>query len=208
MTPATDPIREAMTEARRAQILDAAVRVFAEKGFHRATIKDIANAAGVADGTIYNYFKNKNDLLVAMVARLAEINQFAGQAGHLAEGGDPEQILRFILRNRFELLERNRTRMQALIPQIINDPDLRSHFWQTVARPTLAVFERVWQAQAEKGQIRPVNPRILVRLLIGMFLGVALLDMLEDPVAGGDKEPIIDDSLDIILRGLLPREGA
>jgi len=44
--------------------LEAAVRVFAEQGFHQATIAQIARQAGVADGTIYLYFKNKDDILV------------------------------------------------------------------------------------------------------------------------------------------------
>jgi TetR/AcrR family fatty acid metabolism transcriptional regulator len=46
------------------RILEAAVRVFAEQGFHQATIAQIARQAGVADGTIYLYFKNKDDILV------------------------------------------------------------------------------------------------------------------------------------------------
>jgi TetR/AcrR family fatty acid metabolism transcriptional regulator len=46
------------------RILDAAARVFAEKGFHRARISDVAKLAGVADGTVYLYFQNKDDLLI------------------------------------------------------------------------------------------------------------------------------------------------
>lgn len=47
-------------------ILEAAIRVFAEKGFHAARIADVAAQAGVADGTIYLYFKNKDDLLLSI----------------------------------------------------------------------------------------------------------------------------------------------
>ena len=46
------------------RILEAAIKVFAEKGFHQSTISQIARQAGVADGTIYLYFKNKDDILV------------------------------------------------------------------------------------------------------------------------------------------------
>lgn len=51
---------------KRALITDAAVEVFAEKGFHQARVSDIARRAGVADGTIYLYFKNKEDLLLSL----------------------------------------------------------------------------------------------------------------------------------------------
>ena len=46
------------------QILEAAVKIFARQGFHQSTVAQIAKEAGVADGTIYLYFKNKNDILV------------------------------------------------------------------------------------------------------------------------------------------------
>jgi AcrR family transcriptional regulator len=52
MAKAQDPIGAMLVAARRTQILDAAIAVFSEKGFHRATIKEIARVAAIADGTI------------------------------------------------------------------------------------------------------------------------------------------------------------
>jgi TetR/AcrR family fatty acid metabolism transcriptional regulator len=51
---------------RRAAILDAAVETFAQRGFHQARVSDVARQAGVADGTIYLYFKSKDDLLISL----------------------------------------------------------------------------------------------------------------------------------------------
>ena len=61
------------TELKRDHILEAAIRIFAERGFQRATIHDIAVEAGVADGTIYTAFKNKTDsaLIPEVVAATA-----------------------------------------------------------------------------------------------------------------------------------------
>src|ERR1700752_3480931 len=70
MTRTPDPIQELVTAARRKQILDAATQVFAEKGFHRATIKEIARVAGIADGTIYTYFVSKTEVLLGILHRL------------------------------------------------------------------------------------------------------------------------------------------
>ena len=75
MTKTPDPIQELVTAARRKQILDAATQVFAEKGFHRATIKDIARVAGIADGTIYTYFASKDEVLLAVLDRLNETTE-------------------------------------------------------------------------------------------------------------------------------------
>src|SRR5579864_8736119 len=77
MSNANDPIAKQLITLRRAQILEAATKVFAEKGFHRATTKDIARAAGIAEGTIYTYFASKSDLLLGILNRLNESEQRA-----------------------------------------------------------------------------------------------------------------------------------
>ena len=74
---------------KRSRILDAAVRVFAERGFFGATVAEIARAAGVADGTIYLYFKSKDDVLLRlfdekMTELLAEAKAAASQEGSAA----------------------------------------------------------------------------------------------------------------------------
>jgi len=59
-------------EKKRNALLEAAIKIFSEKGFHGAKIKEIAEEAGVADGTTYLYFKNKDDLLIKAVENLFE----------------------------------------------------------------------------------------------------------------------------------------
>src|SRR5215207_2881201 len=81
----SDPIQQQLIDARRNQILDAAITVFAEKGFHKATIKDIAKVAKIADGTIYNYFANKTALVMGIMDRLNESDQREEHFDHSAE---------------------------------------------------------------------------------------------------------------------------
>ena len=64
MPRVTAAVKAKLSETRRTQILEAAVRVFARRGFDRATIKDIAGSAGLSEGSIYNYFRSKEELLV------------------------------------------------------------------------------------------------------------------------------------------------
>src|SRR3712207_2425068 len=61
--------RERQAEERRNQLVDAALRLFAEKGFEKTTIKDLTEAVGVAQGLIYHYFESKEELLFAAVDR-------------------------------------------------------------------------------------------------------------------------------------------
>ena len=193
-----------MTEARRKQILDAAVQVFARKGFHRATIREIARTAGIAEGTIYNYFENKNDLLTAIVSQMGQVTELTRQTAQLAEHATPEEILDFVLRNRFELLKENRAPLQALLPQALTNQDLGRHFYQTLTLPALEVFEQVWQKQIERGNVRPFDPALMVRLFFAMFMGIVLLDMLGDSMVQGDRESIIHQIVEVVLHGILP----
>src|SRR3954469_21658828 len=103
---ATLQARETRANDKRGRILDAAVKVFAERGFHTATVAGIARAAGVADGTIYLYFKGKDDLLLRlfdekMTELLAEARSELSR-----EANAPARLARFIQLH-LSLVERN-----------------------------------------------------------------------------------------------------
>src|ERR687894_1280182 len=76
--PRRNEVRDLVVRARREQIVGAAMRVFAEKGFRRATTREVAREAGVSEGTIYNYFEDKDALLLTILDRLNETERRAG----------------------------------------------------------------------------------------------------------------------------------
>ena len=104
MTASPDPIRAQLIAARRSQILDAATKVFAEKGFHPTTIKDIAREAGIADGTIYNYFENKTALMLGILDRLNEFDRRDIDFSKFSEG-DFRSFMKAYLRHRLMVLK-------------------------------------------------------------------------------------------------------
>ncbi len=79
-------------EDKRKRIIDAAVDVFADKGFFQAKVSEIAEAAGVADGTIYLYFKSKDDLLISLFRE--KMNEILQRFSAIRDEGSPEQQLR------------------------------------------------------------------------------------------------------------------
>lgn len=88
------------------QIIDAAVRVFARNGFYNSRVSDIAREAGIASGTIYLYFKTKDEILVTlfrekMAAFVASLRM------EIAREQDPEAKIRRLVRLHFEVLEAN-----------------------------------------------------------------------------------------------------
>lgn len=91
--------------AKRDRILRAAIRIFSQKGYFNSKISEIARLAGVADGTIYLYFKNKDDLLISLFEeKMGEV--VSDVRARVAEGGDALSRLQIFIRNHMDLLIR------------------------------------------------------------------------------------------------------
>jgi len=165
-----------VTAARRKQILDAATQVFAEKGFHRATIKDIARVAGIADGTIYTYFASKDEVLLAVLDRLNETTE-RKQQFVLGDEQDLKAFFRAYLQQRMALLWPNAEVFRAVLPELLVNGELRKRYYEQVLAPTIAVGEQFFQAQSEQLQI---NIPLTVRAIAGTLLGLLLLQLLGD----------------------------
>src|SRR6266568_4357274 len=92
---------------KRERILSSAMRVFASKGFYGAKVSDIAEDAGVADGTIYLYFRSKDDLLISLFeAQMEKVHEVLTSATDGAAGADAK-LARFI-RAYMDLVAENR----------------------------------------------------------------------------------------------------
>jgi TetR/AcrR family fatty acid metabolism transcriptional regulator len=176
MDKTPDPIQELVAAARRKQILDAATKVFAEKGFHRATVKEIARVAGIADGTIYTYFASKDEVLLAVLDRLNETTE-RKQQFVLGDEQDLKAFFRAYLRQRMALLWPNAEVFRAVLPELLVNGELRKRYYEQVLAPTIAVGEQISQGQSEQLQI---NIPLTVRAIAGTLLGLLLLQLLGD----------------------------
>jgi len=186
MTKTPNPIQELVAAARRKQILDAATQVFAEKGFHRATIKDIARVAGIADGTIYTYFASKDEVLLAVLDRLNETTE-RKQQFVLGDEQDLKAFFRAYLQQRMALLWPNAEVFRAVLPELLVNGELRKRYYEQVLAPTIAVGEQFFQAQSEQLQI---NIPLTVRAIAGTLLGLLLLQLLGDEVVASQWEAL------------------
>ena len=188
MTKHPDPIQTMLVAARRTQILDAAITVFSEKGFHRATIKEIARVAGIADGTIYTYFASKDEVLLAVLDRLNETTE-RRQQFVLGDEQDLKAFFRAYLQQRMALLWPNAEVFRAVLPELLVNGELRRLYYEQVLAPTIAVGEQFFQAQNEQLQI---NIPLTVRAIAGTLLGLLLLQLLGDEVLAGQWEALPD----------------
>jgi TetR/AcrR family fatty acid metabolism transcriptional regulator len=191
---------------RREAILDAAVEVFAAKGFGHASVRDVARAAGIADGTLYNYFRSKDELLLALLDRLNETER---RPADLAGAADVEDFLAGYLRHRLDLLAANRDLLRALLPELLSNAELRGRYRREVVAPTMALGEQALAAGAVDG-VRVDDPALTARLLAGTVLGVALLDLLgllDDELEAVREGRVAERLADLLLHGLVAPKG-
>jgi AcrR family transcriptional regulator len=207
MSDTPDPIQELVIAARRKQILEAATQVFAEKGFHRATIKDIARVAGIADGTIYTYFASKTDVLLGILNRL---NESTERQQHFVSGNERNARAFFTsyLRQRMSLLWPNAEVFQAVLPEMLVNGELRTLYYEGVVAPTFIIAERYFQEQSEQGQLRAVDIPLTVRAIAGMLLGLLTIQLLGDEVIAARWEELPEVLTTLLFDGLQRRGEA
>ncbi len=203
MTKMPDPIQELVTAARRKQILDAATQVFAEKGFHRATIKDIARVAGIADGTLYTYFPSKAEVLLAILHRLNETTERERQLVPEREQ-DLRSFFATYLRQRMALLWPNAEVFRAVLSEMLIDEELRDQYYQQVLVPTFTIAEHAFQTQHGTGQIRSIDVSLTARAIAGLLLGLLTLQLLGDETIAQRWEELPDVLTSLLFDGLLP----
>jgi AcrR family transcriptional regulator len=202
-----DPVQQQLVAARRRQILDAATRVFSEHGFPRATIKEIARTAGVAEGTIYNYFGNKEDLLFGLLDRLNESDQRPEALGELAQG-DLRATFEGLVRHRLGVAGDALPLLRALLPELLFNERLRRRWFLEVVAPTTGLAEAVFDRLVAAGELREVRTDLVVRLVAGMVFGTLLLELLGDPVLAAGRDALPAEIVALLFDGMAPGSGA
>jgi AcrR family transcriptional regulator len=192
-------------ETRRQEILDAALAVFAEKGFSSARMEDIARHAGITKGTPYLYFKSKEEIFKSLVQESIgpQILQLVQMAREF-EGPTPD-LIRLVIRAIIVfLMSSNR----AILPKLIiaetgNFPELARFYRTEVTDHMLAMFEGMVRRGIERGEFRDIDPKHGGRLVFQPAIFTAIwrasfgtLD--SEPY---DYEGLIETHLDVVLRG-------
>src|SRR5436189_166154 len=136
-----DLIQQQLIEARRNQILDAAAKVFAEKGFHPTTTKDIARQAGISEGTIYNYFQNKMALLFGILDRMKATAVQDANLSTLSEL-DFRSFMKAYLRHPLMALKADNFELfRVVMSEMMVNEELRTLYHQQILEPTLTLAE-------------------------------------------------------------------
>jgi len=164
-------VQRQQAETRRGQILRAAAKVFAEKGYQRATVKEIAVRAEISPGTIYLYFDSKREILSTIAAE-TETPMVAAllEAGKL---GDRETIIEMVEKG-LDITEAQLPFNRTLFGEVWVDDGILE---EAVAERIKRIHQLLRDYIAERiaaGVFRPVDAALTAQLVMGMFGGLII----------------------------------
>ena len=176
-----------VVEDRKEQILDAAMRVFAQKGFIRATNKDIAREAGITPGLIYYYFESKGAVLRAIIEQRSPL-QLMGSVSEEMLAMPPQMFLRYIITSILGIVESDQFigLVRVLLPEVMHDVhNVDSQIVQTAqgAFQRIGIFlSKYLEAKIAIGELQHFAVQPTAQLLISSLIGFVLRrQILHDP---------------------------
>jgi AcrR family transcriptional regulator len=195
-------------EARPAELLDAALDVFAEKGFAAARMEDIAARAGTAKGTIYLYFPSKEAVFQALVRAAIVPNLERAEAVADRHEGPVGPLVIRLMALLGDLLRDTRLAVlpRLIIAEIHRFPDLTQFYKVTVVDRGLALIARMHRYGVERGEFRPGDSETVARLVVAPVLLMAIWRTVfapHDPHPF-DPGPVLVAHAETLLRGLAP----
>ncbi|MCP4870628.1 MAG: TetR/AcrR family transcriptional regulator [Proteobacteria bacterium] len=201
-----------LTDKQR-RVLDAAMEVFAEQGFSATSTSEIAKRAGVAAGTVFRFYKTKKDLLVGAVAPLFKrfvapslVREFGKvlQADHATL----ESFIGAVLQDWLEFVQKNRRVIRVALQETPLHPELRA-LWQESIMDQLRpmVLDQIEGLQ-DRGLVVVLPPETVARMMASVFAGYAMQRFFVEPDREWDDGAELAAMVDVLGRGLAPREAA
>lgn len=182
MTKITDR-KAKRIERIRNEIMNSAIEIISKKGFKNTTTKEIASLADMAEGTLYNYFKNKDDILMSVAERYVSYKR------NLNVSTDVDSVEEFIANlytsNSAQVPSEHKTErevLKALLPEFLTDEVLGEMYFERIVKPYLESVEEKMIILQERGIMADYNVKALSRILYSSMIGFAVLEINKDPV--------------------------
>ncbi len=187
---------------KRRRILEGALRAFAKKGFYNTKVSEIASEAGVADGTIYLYFKNKDDLLISLFEDRMEwiIERLKGELDRIE--GDAAARLRAFIQLHFLLVVENRDLAEFVTVELRQSAKFVKEYDNPKFSDYLRILHQLIKDGQQEGLLRAeLDSRLAARAIFGA-LDEVLLQLTLSKAGPEDVEEKAALVSDMLLRGL------
>ena len=185
------------------RILKAAEKLFARRGYGGTTTRDLAQAAGVAEGTLFRHFESKKAILVEVATR-GWMEILTDLLTALSEMGSYKAVAQ-VMRKRMLSLNANTDMMRVCFMEAQFHPELRDRVQAEVIDKMTDVAEAFFQTGIDRGTYRQMNPRVAALIFLGMFTvaGFSNTTMGDKPSSPKDMQEMAETLADIFLNGVL-----
>lgn len=193
---------------KKQKIAEAAVQLFAEKGYANTSTSEIAKRAGVAEGTIFRHYGTKENLLLSILLPFLK-ESLPGMAESVfreisSQGMDSlEDFFRALLKNRYQFFKENREIFQVFIKELLYNENFRN---EIVPHFTENVFQRIRQTIVhfqERGEIRDLPAQSLARTIFTFVFSFFVSRFVLMPEnAFLDDETELENFVQIVLHGI------
>lgn len=190
----------------RTRILQAAQRLFAAKGFEGTTTRDLAQIAGVAEGTLFRHFANKKAILVE-VATSGWVDILTDLLTELSEMGSYKAVAP-VMRRRMCNLQKNADIMRVCFMEVQFHPDLRDRIQTEIIEKMTEVAEAFFQTAMDKGIYRQMDAKLGAKVFLGLFAIAGFSDhtLINPNASPQEMQKMAEGLADIFLNGVLAKE--
>lgn len=197
---------------RREEILQASLHLFAEKGFHGTSIRDIARSADLTEGLIYHYFASKRDLFRAIIEEhsfLPLLRTLPDLAGQL----DLRGLLIVLARGFFDVLKQNTELTRVLLQEVQVFPEEKEAFFTDAVNESINALGKIFDERMSEKTKAQVDPQVSARI----FFNSLLAFFVEQEILGGkhmlpaDENAYVEHLVDMFVKRLgagKPKPGA
>jgi len=194
-------------EDRRQQIIDGALQVFAQKGFEKATNKDIAIAANIGSpGLIYHYFEDKADLFRQVLEQRMPLLQLLNHSDEDMMGKPPREVLLVFGRTFLRILENPNSAalMRLLIGEAVRQPLVSEILNSVGPSRSIGFLTRYLEKQIAEGTFKPLNPGAAARCFMGPLVAYALTrEVFRQPDAQEiSPDMMVATAVEVFLQGM------
>jgi AcrR family transcriptional regulator len=194
---------------RRTQILEAAAKVFPQKGYAATTLQEIAQEAGISASAIYQHFRNKEDLFLALTDNLS----FISILDEILESLDEEKDVGYedVRRSLIEVGEgflsthmRNAEIVRMFIAESRSFPEVGKRYCIRLVAPVEKLLNRYLSAQVKRGVLRPFNIELAVHSFYGVFLNFVVTQnlLVGEGILHFPKKNRVEQLVDIYMMGM------
>lgn len=195
-------------DERREQICQIAMKLFSENGFRGTTTKEIANAAGVSEATVFKHFSNKDELYAAILDHKACDHGFDNPFAEIADKIEQKDDFGVFYGMALNALEHHREDadfLRLMMHSALEGHELARTFYEGFITHIYDFLGRYIRQRQQDGVFREVEPRIVVRSFIGMFVHHSLNNILWDKdqkILKISNEEAAHEFAMILLRGI------